>query len=81
MKGLFLMAAITMVTATHAADSVAQTLDRRAQLKEELAQMEQAGYDPAGNQIDYPANVQAAREKIVSARLEKNQDSEQTASK
>ncbi|CAB3647281.1 DUF4148 domain-containing protein [Trinickia soli] len=32
----------------------------RAQLKSEIVRLEKSGYSPAGSDIDYPANLQAA---------------------
>lgn len=38
----------------------------RAQVRAELARLEQAGYRPsAGDQANYPADIQAAEEKIA----------------
>jgi hypothetical protein len=38
----------------------------RAQVRAELIQLEQAGYDPStANPIDYPANIQAAEAKVA----------------
>ncbi|MDN7720390.1 DUF4148 domain-containing protein [Burkholderia gladioli] len=38
----------------------------RAQVVAELAQLEQAGYDPAaGESVDYPAKLQAAEAKVA----------------
>jgi hypothetical protein len=36
----------------------------RAEVKAQLVQLEKAGYNPAGNQIDYPNNIQAAQAKV-----------------
>ncbi|EIF33351.1 hypothetical protein BCh11DRAFT_01117 [Burkholderia sp. Ch1-1] len=36
----------------------------RAQVRAELAQLEKAGYNPAGDQINYPANIQAAQARV-----------------
>jgi hypothetical protein len=36
----------------------------RAQVRAELVQLEKAGYNPVGNQIDYPANLQAAQARV-----------------
>lgn len=33
----------------------------RAQLKSEIVRLEKSGYSPAGSDIDYPANLQAAQ--------------------
>ncbi|RZF30541.1 DUF4148 domain-containing protein [Paraburkholderia sp. UYCP14C] len=38
----------------------------RAQVRAELIQLEQAGYDPStANPLDYPANIQAAEAKVA----------------
>lgn len=37
----------------------------RAQVEAELAQLEHAGYDPAGDQTQYPANIQAAEARVA----------------
>jgi uncharacterized membrane protein len=36
----------------------------RAEVRAQLAQLEKAGYNPVGDQIDYPANVQAAQARV-----------------
>jgi hypothetical protein len=36
----------------------------RAQVKAQLTQLEQAGYSPASDQPDYPANLQAAEARV-----------------
>jgi hypothetical protein len=36
----------------------------RAQVKTELSTLEAAGYKPASNEPDYPANLQAAEQKV-----------------
>jgi Domain of unknown function (DUF4148) len=36
----------------------------RAEVKAQLVQLEKAGYNPAGDQIDYPANIQAAQARV-----------------
>ncbi|RDK03090.1 DUF4148 domain-containing protein [Paraburkholderia lacunae] len=36
----------------------------RAQVRAELVQLEKAGYNPADNPIDYPANLQAAQARV-----------------
>ena len=38
----------------------------RAQVRAELIQLEKAGYDPSNsNEVDYPANIQAAQAKVA----------------
>ncbi|KIG03618.1 DUF4148 domain-containing protein [Caballeronia concitans] len=46
--------------------AVAQEGLTRAQVKEELKQVEQAGYNPSERDAFYPNNIQAAEEKIQS---------------
>jgi Domain of unknown function (DUF4148) len=36
----------------------------RAQVRAELVQLEKAGYNPATNRFDYPANIQAAQARV-----------------
>ena len=36
----------------------------RAQVRAELVQLEKAGYNPAGDNITYPANLQAAQARV-----------------
>jgi len=36
----------------------------RAEVKAELVQLEQAGYNPARNDLNYPADIQAAEARI-----------------
>lgn len=36
----------------------------RAQVKAELVQLEQAGYNPARNDLNYPADIQAAEARV-----------------
>ena len=44
----------------------AQSSLTRAQVQAELARLEQAGYDPsAGENVHYPADIQAAEAKIA----------------
>jgi hypothetical protein len=37
----------------------------RAQVKAELVQLEKAGYDPASDELTYPAQLQAAETRVV----------------
>jgi Domain of unknown function (DUF4148) len=44
----------------------------RAQVRAELVQLEQAGYDPsAGESADYPTNLQAAEAKVVAKQAQR----------
>jgi hypothetical protein len=36
----------------------------RAQVRAELVQLEKAGYNPVGDHVDYPANLQAAQARV-----------------
>ncbi|MFM0641785.1 DUF4148 domain-containing protein [Paraburkholderia metrosideri] len=36
----------------------------RAEVRAQLVQLEKAGYNPIGDQIDYPANIQAAQARV-----------------
>jgi hypothetical protein len=36
----------------------------RAQVRAELVQLEKAGYNPEGDHVDYPANLQAAQARV-----------------
>jgi hypothetical protein len=36
----------------------------RAEVKAQLVQLEKAGYNPSGDQINYPANIQAAQARV-----------------
>ena len=38
----------------------------RADVKAQLVQLERAGYNPAGDQTTYPANIQAAQARVQS---------------
>ncbi|MEC5408154.1 DUF4148 domain-containing protein [Paraburkholderia sp. MPAMCS5] len=38
----------------------------RAQVRAELVQLEKAGYNPVGDHVDYPANLQAAQTRVDS---------------
>jgi hypothetical protein len=39
----------------------------RAEVKAQLVQLEKAGYNPAGDQTQYPANIQAAQARVDAA--------------
>jgi hypothetical protein len=57
------IATATMIAPTAA---TAQTSDTtRAQVKAELAQLERTGYNPAGDQSQYPLNIQAAEQRVA----------------
>jgi len=52
--------------ATSAVTSLAQASRSitRAEVKAQLAQLEQAGYSPTGSQMQYPDNIQAAEARV-----------------
>jgi hypothetical protein len=37
----------------------------RAQVRAELIQLEKAGYNPAADRVDYPADIQAAQQRVA----------------
>jgi len=44
----------------------------RAEVKAQLLQLEQAGYDPSANDSEYPGNLQAAQARINAANGQSN---------
>ncbi|CAB3749584.1 DUF4148 domain-containing protein [Paraburkholderia humisilvae] len=64
--------AVTATTLVFAQTSTAPVT--RAEVRADLVQVEQAGYQPAGNQREYPQNIQAAETKVAA-----QQDSATTA--
>jgi hypothetical protein len=79
-KLLLICALISLTSYTAVADAQATQPLTPAQVKQELIEMEQAGYDPAGNQLDYPANLKVARERVEAQHMARANDQEQTAS-
>ncbi|TKC86688.1 DUF4148 domain-containing protein [Trinickia terrae] len=67
MKSLVKAVAIAAVLATPlAAFAQSNQPVTRAQVRQELIQLEQAGYNPAtANDYDYPANIQAAEARVT----------------
>jgi hypothetical protein len=57
-----LIAAVVAIPAVSFAQS-AQPVTR-AQVRAELVQLQQAGYNPASDQTQYPANIQAAEARV-----------------
>ena len=57
------VAAVLAVPAVSFAQSSQQPLTR-AEVKAQLVQLEKAGYNPAGDQVNYPANIQAAQARV-----------------
>ena len=71
MKKLFpavIVAAALAIPAVSFAQSSQQGLTR-AQVRAELVQLEQAGYNPAGDQVNYPQNIQAAQARVTQEKL------------
>jgi len=67
MKSIVFAVATAAVLAAAPLTTFAQSSNTpvtRAQVRAELVQLEQAGYNPAGDQIDYPANIQAAEARV-----------------
>ena len=65
MKSLIKAVAVALVLAAPVA-SFAQSNQpvTRAQVRAELVQLEKAGYNPIGDHVDYPANLQAAQARV-----------------
>jgi hypothetical protein len=65
-----LIPAVVLVSALAApAFAFAQSTDNnapltRAEVKAQLVQLEKAGYNPVGDQVNYPANIQAAQARV-----------------
>ncbi|WP_375509274.1 DUF4148 domain-containing protein [uncultured Caballeronia sp.] len=45
----------------------------RAQVKQELSELEQVGYEPASDALDYPAGLEASERKLSTARYAKGE--------
>ncbi|KIG05686.1 Protein of unknown function DUF4148 [Burkholderia sp. MR1] len=58
---IVIASALAVPAFAHAQDNGALT---RAEVKAQLAQLERAGYNPAGDQTTYPANIQAAQARL-----------------
>jgi hypothetical protein len=48
--------------------AVAQTAPTRAQVKSDLAQVEQSGYNPTGSDLQYPDNLVTAETRLAKAK-------------
>jgi len=59
---LIVVAAFAAPTVTSFAQA-SQSMTR-AEVKAQLAQLEQAGYSPTGSQMQYPDNIQAAEARV-----------------
>ena len=64
-----LIPAVVIVSALAAPTfAFAQSTDNgpltRAEVKAQLVQLEKAGYNPAGDQVNYPPNIQAAQARV-----------------
>ncbi|MFX1764429.1 DUF4148 domain-containing protein [Paraburkholderia sp. A1RI-2L] len=62
------LAAALAIPAVSFAQSSQQGLTR-AQVRAELVELEQAGYNPADNQVNYPQNLQAAQARVTQEKL------------
>ena len=63
MKQIFVTAAFALL-APAPITSFAQTDAPRAQVRAELANLEQAGYNPLAVDVDYPVNLQKAEARL-----------------
>jgi hypothetical protein len=63
-----IVAAALAIPAVSFARSSEQGLTR-AQVRAELVQLEQAGYKPAADQVNYPENIQAAQARVTQETL------------
>ena len=61
----FIAAALAIPAVSFA--QAAQPLTR-AQVRAQLVELENAGYDPVGNDVNYPQNLQAAQRRVEQAR-------------
>lgn len=80
MKTLIQAVALAVVLAAPVA-SFAQSNEplTRAQVREQLIQVEKAGYNPAtSNDYDYPANIQAAEARVAAEQATAQNTSTQT---
>ena len=64
-------AAVVVVASALPALSFAQSGQplTRAQVRAELAELEQAGYNPAANDVNYPENLQKAQRRVEQQRI------------
>ncbi|MCG5074295.1 DUF4148 domain-containing protein [Paraburkholderia tagetis] len=62
------VAAALAIPALSFAQSSQQGLTR-AQVRAELAQLEKAGYNPTGDRVNYPQNLQAAQTRVTQEKL------------
>jgi len=62
---------VAAVLAVPAVSSFAQSNQpvTRAEVKAQLVQLEKAGYNPTGDQTQYPANIQAAEKRVNSGNV------------
>ena len=68
MKSLiFAVSAVAALAVPLSALSQSDASPTRAQVRAELEQIEQAGYRPAGEDINYPLDVQAAEARVSTA--------------
>lgn len=64
MKALKILALAALVAAPVASFAQSNQPVTRAQVRAELVQLQQAGYNPASDETQYPANIQAALSRI-----------------
>jgi hypothetical protein len=67
----FIPAAVVAAALAIPAVSFAQQTQplTRAQVRAELIQLEQAGYSPTSDDVNYPQNLQAAQQRVEQQRL------------
>ena len=63
-----IVAAALAIPAVSFAQSSQQGLTR-AQVRAELVQLEQAGYNPSGDRVNYPQNLQTAQARVTQEQL------------
>ena len=59
----FVAGALATSTASFAQDAAAPVT--RAEVRADLARLEQAGYVPGANEVQYPADIQAAEARVA----------------
>ncbi|QGZ65298.1 DUF4148 domain-containing protein [Paraburkholderia acidisoli] len=64
MKALKILALAALVAAPLVSFAQSNQPVTRAQVRAELVQLQQAGYNPASDETQYPANIQAALSRI-----------------
>lgn len=64
MKAVKILALVALVAAPALSFAQSNQPVTRAQVRAELVQLQQAGYNPASDETQYPSNIQAALERI-----------------